>query len=336
MKSILKLGLITLVLFSCEREGSELEKLKGVWEVASVRERIEQKGTFVKGMSGVPTLEIIDDTRCYLSLFGIKDKGTMFIDQETRTIKMDWNATEITLTYNPEVKEIKMAAQGFVFTKISSKATEAAVSATSLELDEGDLFGRWYLTEQSEEETSDFLLKNFGACYNFLPNDQLEITYPDGKMTRGLYYVKEGNTVLLALNDKLSRYTFSSKTSRTIQLDGQEGLEGLTLERRIDNVQHAPRESVPREPKKVNSVENHEEKYARLRKKVVDNFDVYIQDLDGRTTANQVAIKKIKEDFTFIKNAGTLQEFIESCPRIEEGLVEEYLQGLEMILRSFS
>ena len=342
MKRNLILVSMVFFLISCTKEERDIEKLKGVWEVVNKEE--DALAQLMEKVLGPPVLEIIDERTSHLAFIGLKGLGTMEIIEEENKIKLNWQKSDLELSYSLEEGEesITMIVNNdeYIFNKRDERRNVASGSIESISIDKNILRGKWKLIRKKgggKNTMDDFVRKEAGSLYNFISEDVVEIKYGNGDFEEGNYYINEESKLLITTDNERREYDCRLFTSQEIRLKDELNNAVITLIRlgskpslivKEENQIKRKEETIAR-PKTLNSYRG---KFQKLRTEIVINYDKYIKVIDSREEGNFKAFAKFKKELKFIKESETLEEFIEKSPLITDDVVEEYFFGMELFL----
>ena len=237
MRTLLLLGAACSLLFACNNTQYDFEDLIGTWQAINPDVRYEGEGDplyFMQDILAAPVLEIIDPTSDKFTMVGIKGPGTIIIDEYSKSMYMQWEGQEIEMDYDLTQKGkvvMKFGSKDLIFEKISDKTSVIPGASAVPKIDVSFLLGEWTLTQKVGGKGSDYIIKQSGAVYHFMENDQLEIVYKNGTYDQGFFYLKENEKLALALGDAFKKLTIDLEDNQTIYLIEETTGEVLLLKR---------------------------------------------------------------------------------------------------------
>lgn len=234
MKRNLILVSMVFFLISCTKEERDIEKLKGVWEVVNKEE--DALAQLMEKVLGPPVLEIIDERTSHLAFIGLKGLGTMEIIEEENKIKLNWQKSDLELSYSLEEGEesITMIVNNdeYIFNKRDERRNVASGSIESISIDKNILRGKWKLIRKKgggKNTMDDFVRKEAGSLYNFISEDVVEIKYGNGDFEEGNYYINEESKLLITTDNERREYDCRLFTSQEIRLKDELNNAVITL-----------------------------------------------------------------------------------------------------------
>lgn len=349
MKLPLALLWLCTLFMGCQKTESDMDRLIGVWVEISDGKDDESGISFFSELLSAPKLEILSETKCQLTFFGIPGLGEMKVNEMDKIIDLKWKGKDMQFVYDLDKTETITLLGGkgkYIFKRANEPTSIAINSITNITLTESDLLGTWELRVISgggAEMVKNFMGKESSAMYHFKSENKLQIRYRNGAIRNGVYYLKDGNTLLLGMGEDLEKYEFELFSKEEIRLLNVESRARITLQvpQALGSKEYQESEPIvsnsPPVIKKRRSFfqqNNYPAKFQALRKELQDNYDLYVSIMMSRKTGNMKAFKVIQEDWDYIRKSNTLNVFIQDCPRIDKDIVKEYFNGMELFLNT--